>query len=156
MLASLQGAVKTQQCGMYFTRFLAASVLLVVLSACSSFQRADDAAAAKTQMIGLSREDVLACMGIPKKKAQEGGTEVWSYPSTNGRGDSSGDIFKTTGYVHSSGSHERSFCTVNVVMKDGVVKAVRYNGPTSSVFYTQDDQCGFAVENCVSSKRSRE
>ena len=141
---------------MSFPRPLAALVLLIALSGCSPFQRADDAAAAKTRMVGLSREEILSCMGIPKKKAQEGSTEVWSYLSTNNRGDSSCDIFKTTGYAHNSGTHDRSFCTVNVVMKDGVVKAVRYNGPTSSVFYTKDDQCGFAVENCVSSARMKE
>jgi hypothetical protein len=39
--------------------------------------RGDDAAAkAKTRMIGMSKEDVLACMGIPKKKASEDATRV--------------------------------------------------------------------------------
>ena len=141
---------------MFFPRFLSNVALIIVLSGCTDFQRADNAAAAKMQMVGLSREEVLSCMGIPKKKASEGATEVWSYLSTNYRGDSSGDIFKTTGYAHSSGTHDRSFCTVNVVMKDGVVKAIHYNGPTSGTFYNKDEQCGFAVENCVSSTRIRE
>jgi hypothetical protein len=35
-------------------------------------------------MIGLSKEQVLACMGPPVSKAKEGSTEVWSYPSGDG------------------------------------------------------------------------
>jgi hypothetical protein len=136
---------------MYYARFYrlaAALICLVFLSGCA-VQRTDDAAAAKSRMIGLSREEVLACMGPAKKKAHEGTTEVWSYLSTDGRSDSNGDLFKTTNYAHANGSHERSFCTVNVVMKDGIVSAIHYNGPTSTYFFSQDDQCGFAVANCV-------
>ena len=46
-------------------------VCLILLSGCA-LGRADDAAAAKKQMIGLSRENVLACMGPPKRKASDG------------------------------------------------------------------------------------
>ena len=100
-------------------------------------------------MIGMSREEVLSCMDPPKKKSSEGTTEVWSYLSTDGRGDYVGSTFKPTGYSFTSSTHDRSFCTVNVVMKDGAVKAVHYNGSTSSTLFSQDDECGFAVANCV-------
>jgi hypothetical protein len=141
-------------------RSVTALLLAVLLSACA-FQRSDDAAAAKAHMVGLSREEILACMGPPKKKAHEGTTEVWSYLSGNGRSDYSGDGVKVTGYgsttstslQSTSGNHTRSFCTVNVVMNDGVVKRVNYNGPTSSYWLTTDDQCSFAVANCLTQEK---
>lgn len=124
--------------------------LTVALSACmDSMQRDDDAAMAKTRMLGMSREEVLSCMGPPKKKSSEGTTDVWSYLSTNGHGDHNGATYKPTGYAFSSGSHERNFCTVNVVMKDGIVKAIHYLGPTATNFYNKEDQCGYAVAACV-------
>ena len=32
-------------------------------------------------MVGLSKEQVLACMGPPATKAAEGATKVWGYAS---------------------------------------------------------------------------
>ncbi len=115
-------------------------------------QRSDDATLAKHQMLGLSREDVLACMGPPKKKAHDGQTEVWSYLSGDRHGEHFGTSVRSTassGYGLSSATHDSSFCTVNVVMKDGIVKNVTYNGPTSNLFYAPDSECGYAVANCV-------
>ncbi len=62
--------------------FLAMAAGLAV-SACA-FQRAQIANEAQSQMIGLTKERVLACMGPPVNKAAEGATEVWSYESGNG------------------------------------------------------------------------
>ena len=128
---------------------LLSTALILTLAACTNLQRADDAATAKTRMIGMSREEVLSCMGVPKKKAAEGTTEVWSYLSTSGHGESTGAAYKPTGYAVTSSEHDHSFCTVNIVMKDGAVKAVHYNGPTSSSLFSKDDQCGYAIANCV-------
>ena len=47
-----------------------------------AIQRAQTAATAQNQMIGPSKEQVLACMGPPMNKAAEGSTEVWSYGSS--------------------------------------------------------------------------
>jgi hypothetical protein len=44
--------------------------------------------------------------------------------------------------------HDHNFCFVNVVMKDGMVKAVNYNGPTGGTFAPYE-QCGYAVANCL-------
>ena len=128
--------------------FSVAVFCLALLSACA-FDRADDAAAAKKHMLGLSREEVLACMGPPKRKASEGTTEVWSYLSTDKHGTSVGNSLTDSGYTLRTSEHDKSFCTVNVVMKDGVVKAIHYNGPTSSNLFSKDDECGYAVKNCV-------
>jgi len=136
---------------MFSRRIFSLFVLASLLSGCMGSLARDDAAAkAKVQMLGMSKEDVLACMGIPKKKAAEGKTEVWSYASTDGYGTRTENNFKVTSfYTTKPSSHERSFCTVNVVMKDGVVGRINYLGPTATSFYNDDDQCGYAVAACV-------
>jgi hypothetical protein len=124
-------------------------ILGVALTGCASLDRDDDAAKAKTRMLGMTREDVLSCMGPPKKKAYENKTEVWSYLSSDRGGQTSGDTFHVTGYGHSESSHSKNFCLINVVMKDGTVSAIHYLGPAASYFYTNYDQCGYAVKDCV-------
>ena len=76
-------------------RTLVAVVIAACVADCAG-QRAQIANYAQNKMIGLTKEQVLACMGTPTSKATEGATEVWSYPSGN--------------------------CTVNVTMMEGKVK----------------------------------
>ena len=54
-----------------------------VLAGCA-IQRAQVAQDARAQLVGFSKEQILACMGPPANKAAEGQTEVWSYASGNG------------------------------------------------------------------------
>ena len=128
--------------------------VICLLAGCGSLDRADAAAAAKKQMIGMPREDVLACMGPPKKKATVDATEVWSYFSTDGSGSSSTDSAYIGHFAHASGSHDHSFCIVNIVMKNAIVKAVNYNGPTGGLL-DKDEQCGYAISNCVTAGGDR-
>ena len=127
-------------------------------------QRAETARAAKVALVGMSREDVLACAGPPTQKAAEGATEVWSYPSGNGATSSfstasaygQGHAYGSPGYASSTGSaygfgttvSHRKFCIVNIVMRDGGVTAVNYSGPTGGLL-AHGEQCAYAVENCV-------
>jgi outer membrane protein assembly factor BamE (lipoprotein component of BamABCDE complex) len=55
----------------------------VALAGCA-VQRAQVAQDARARMVGMSKEQVLGCMGPPGTKAAEGQTEVWSYASGNG------------------------------------------------------------------------
>jgi hypothetical protein len=139
-------------------RNAAAIVLLgfaaLLISACSSskFGRAEVATQAKAQMIGMSKEKVLACMGPPSQHAAVGETEVWSYPSggdtttfstANGSIDAAGNA-SALGTSHSA----HRYCVVNVVMTAGKVSAVKYTGRTGG-WASQGEQCAFAVQNCV-------
>jgi hypothetical protein len=40
---------------------------------------------ARGRCVGLTKEQVLACMGPPAIRMAEGATEVWSYNSGDGR-----------------------------------------------------------------------
>ena len=109
-----------------------------------AFERAKVANDAQNAMIGLTKEQVLACMGPPANQAAVGATEVWSYGSGNGETVSavSGNKFGATAL-----SSQR-FCTVNVNLTNGVVSNVNYLGPTGGLL-TAGEQCAFAVQNCV-------
>jgi hypothetical protein len=138
----------------------------IIMSGCA-VQRAVVARSAQEKMVGLSREQVLACMGPPASKAAEGATEVWSYSSGNDRvtavgtgyaqtdgsfsGQRMGNTYSGTGSATSTSLSTaiatRRFCTVNVVMSEGRVSRLNYAGPTGGIL-TGGEQCAFAVENC--------
>jgi len=138
-----------------------------ILSGCA-VQRAVVAQSAQEKMVGLNREQVLACMGPPSQKMAEGATEVWSYSSGNDRvtavgtgysqtdsslnGQRTGNSFSGTGSAttnsFSTATASRRFCNINVVMAQGVVSRVNYSGPTGGLL-TGGEQCAFAVENCT-------
>ena len=96
----------------------------LALSACS-IQRGQIANDAQAKMIGLSKEQVLACMGPPLNKDTGGAAEVWSYNS--GKGGN---------------------CNVKVTIKDDHVSAVDYSGLTGGLL-SPNEQCAYAVEKCA-------
>ena len=108
-------------------------VIGFALTACA-IQRSQIASDARIQMIGLSKEQVLACMGPPLNKGAEGGTEVWSYNSGNN--------------VTPAGAGNERYCTFNVKMWNGLVGAVDYSGPAGGLI-TPNEACAFAVEKCA-------
>ena len=138
-----------------------------IVSGCA-VQRAVVARSAQEKMVGLSREQVLACMGPPASKAAEGATEVWSYNSGNDHvtavgtgyaqtdgsfsGQRLGNTYSGTGSATttslSTATASRRFCTVNVVMSEGRVSRLNYAGPTGGIL-TGGEQCAFVVENCA-------
>ena len=144
-------------------RIMAVMAVTTVVAACS-IQRAQVAGEARTKMVGMTKEQVLACMGPPANKASEGNTEVWAYNSGNGRtqvatfgqGLTHASAYGTPNYVSGSavtttsgfGVATHRYCTVNVVMSDGRVTRVNYSGPTGGVL-TEGEQCAFAVQNCL-------
>jgi hypothetical protein len=115
-------------------------------------------------MVGLTKEQVLACMGPPANKAAEGATEVWSYYSGNdhttvsdlgtnttstsiagGPGNAAGTASTLSSGI---GIASRRYCNVGVVMAGGRVSRVNYSGPTGGAL-TGGEQCAFAVQNCT-------
>lgn len=119
------------------------AVLGFVLGGCA-FQRAEIAQDARTQMVGMSKEQVLACMGAPASKAAEGVTEVWGFNSGNGM------TVVDASYGRYGGSAVASsrFCNINIVFAGGQVATVNYAGPTGGLL-TAGEQCAYAVNACV-------
>jgi outer membrane protein assembly factor BamE (lipoprotein component of BamABCDE complex) len=124
-------------------RSLGVVALCAALGGCA-FQRAEIAQDARTQMVGMTKEQVLACMGPPASKAAEGATEVWGFASGNGM------TFATASYDRYGGTAVSSnrFCNINIVFAGGQVSAVNYTGPTGGLL-TAGEQCAYAVNSCV-------
>lgn len=128
------------------------AVLLISACASSRRERAEVATQAQTKMIGMSKEQVLACMGAPPEHGAVGQTEVWSYPSggdTTTFSTASGSI-DASGNASALGASQSAhrYCIVNVVMTAGKVTAINYTGRTGG-WASQGEQCAFAVRNCV-------
>ncbi len=124
-------------------RVLGIVALCAALGGCA-FQRAEIAQDARAQMVGMPKEQVLACMGPPATKAAEGTTEVWGYSSGNGMTVTDASYGRFGGTAVSSSR----FCTVNIVFSGGQVSAVNYTGPTGGLL-TAGEQCAYAVNSCV-------
>lgn len=161
-------------------RFLAVIAIIMGLPGCAmqqaKKQRARVASEAKAAMVGMPKDGVLACMGVPNASGAQDGTEVWSYNSGDGRMNTSGRTSAFTngqsyttgsvaalGNVVSFGSHTvvsssanafgsgtsvHFYCTVNIVFRDGLVSKVNYTGPTGPR-RAPGEQCAYAVQNCV-------
>jgi hypothetical protein len=95
-------------------------------------------------MVGLSKEQVRACMGVPASEAAEGATEVWGYASGNGMTVASASYDR---YGATAVSSSR-FCKINIVMTSGRVSSVNYTGPTGGLL-TAGEQCAYAVSTSV-------
>jgi hypothetical protein len=130
------------------SQVVVAAMLVVFSLAGCAVQRAETARKAKVDMVGLPKERVLACMGVPQNQMTVGETEVWSYQS--GNGEQIGSVFASggNGFASGFGVSERRFCNVSIVMTKGAVSAVNYSGPTGGVL-TAGEQCAFAVQNCA-------
>jgi hypothetical protein len=122
--------------------------LAYLLAGCAA-QRAEIAHLAQTKMVGLTKEQVLGCMGPPQNKAAEGATEVWSYKS-GGETRSTSSTMNLGGAlsIETDGATQQRYCIVNVAMANGNVSSVNYSGPNGDAF-TAGEQCAYAIQNCV-------
>lgn len=106
-------------------------LIAVLLSGCV-FQRAEMASRAKSELIGMSKEDLLMCAGVPVKQEKIDDLEFLTY---SGGG---GDVGKILDYS----------CEATFILKDGIVKKINYQGRTGGPL-TKDEQCAFIIENCL-------
>ena len=124
------------------------SIFLVMTVAGCKLQRLELARNAQTELIGVTKNYILGCAGVPHRKAKEGSTEFLTYVSG---GDSVG-----SGTYSSSGSgsvfgtlfSQRRYCEVTFVIYNDLVTRVNYTGRTGGLL-TQGEQCGFVLQNCL-------
>jgi len=105
-------------------------LIAFLLSGCV-FHRVEMASRAKSELIGMSKEDLLMCAGVPIKQEKIDELEFLTY---SGSGGDLGKILYS--------------CEATFVLKDGIVKKINYQGDTGGPL-TKDEQCAFIVENCL-------
>jgi PBP1b-binding outer membrane lipoprotein LpoB len=111
-------------------------IILVTVAGCSNSRRTERAELsqrAKTELVGLSKIELLTCAGVPVRSAAEGVLEFLSYGSSSyGWGGS---------------------CVVTFVLQDDAVKTISYSGRTGRRSQN-GEQCAYAVANCLVTRDS--
>jgi hypothetical protein len=120
-----------------------APLLALALAACAERPEVDQIA--QMDMIGLSKTDILACMGAPARRHGLGeGTEIWTYAV----GYTTTDSPPWTAGLNFSLSAKPAPCDVQVVMTNGHVSQVSYLMPDGRPL-PSGRQCAFAVQACA-------
>jgi len=117
----------------YFVSLAAALACLAGMLTGCVYQRAEDAAEAQRTMIGATKAHVLDCMGKPDETLAYPRSETLTYNS------------------RAADSNARLFCKVDIVVSDGVVARVDYNGDTGGLL-TRDEQCAPMVARCIAGR----
>jgi hypothetical protein len=128
-----------------------ATSLLVVLTLGTTgcaVQRAQVADRAQTELVGMSKKDLMVCAGVPIRQERIDDLELLTY---GGGGDSTSigtanAVAPGTAVGVSRTAHR--YCEATFVLKDGKVQKVNYQGRTGGLL-TKGEQCAFIVENCV-------
>jgi hypothetical protein len=108
--------------------------LCVFISGCAVHKRMEIAESAKTELVGLSKKDLLSCAGVPTRSDKVDDMEFLTYGS-----DATG-----IGFFHRS----KRYCEVTFTLKNGVVEKVSYSGNTGGRF-TEDEQCAYVIKSCM-------
>lgn len=119
-------------------RELGIVALCAALVGCATPETQD----ARTQMVGIQREQVLACMGSPAQKSIEGTGEVWNYTADNGKAGPG------TNTAVNSSRFSSSLCNIKIVFSNGQVSAVNYSG-AGGLVATANEQCARAINSCI-------
>jgi len=110
-------------------------LLLIVLisfflSGCV-FHRAEIASRAKSELIGMSKEDLLICAGVPVKQEKIDNLEYLTYSGSGG--DLGGILYS---------------CEATFILKDSIIKKINYQGYTGGPL-TKDEHGEFIIKDCI-------
>jgi len=115
--------------------------LLLLGCSGSKFHRAEVATRAETELVGMSKKDLLSCAGVPMRSERLEDMEFLTYV---GGGDN-------VGYAGGVIAVHKRYCEVTFILKSGRVEKVNYTGRTGG-WATKDEQCAFVIENCLQAK----
>jgi hypothetical protein len=99
---------------------------------------------AKTELVGMSKADLLCCMGAPNRSAQEGNIEVLVYSRDTVFGSVSGG----------TGSVKTRHYEVVFVLRDDRVEKVTFGDDCYGLLndFVKDAECGKMVDPCLKGK----
>ncbi len=108
--------------------------LCTFTSGCAVHKRMKIAENAKTELVGLSKTDLLSCAGVPMRSETIDDMEFLTYVSDSGK-----RVFF---------SRCKQYCEVTFTLRNGVVEKISYAGNTGGRF-TKGEQCAYALEPCM-------
>ncbi len=109
-------------------------MLMVIQTGCACHKRAKLAQQARTDMIGMTKADLLSCAGVPVRSERLDNLEFLTYSAE--------------GNTHGMFHRTRRYCEVTFTLKDGRVEKIAYNGNTGC-FFNKDEQCAYVLGSCV-------
>jgi hypothetical protein len=120
---------------------------LIVALALAGCQPLEVDQVAQQSMIGVSKRDILACMGAPAQRVPSGqATEIWTYVGGQMRGyGPQWALLLNTNLPPFGGT---GTCEVTLVMTNGRVSQVGYAGADGQAL-PLGQECLFPVERCV-------
>jgi hypothetical protein len=119
------------------------AIVALILAGCAEAPDIDPIA--QQAMIGLSKEDIFACMGEPAKRRALGeGTEILTYASGRTATDTPPWAFG----LNFSAWAAPALCDVRVVMTNGRVSQVGYLMPDGRAL-PSGRQCSFSAQPCA-------
>jgi hypothetical protein len=134
---------------MKLSKILLISISIISIASLSgcAYNRVKTAHIAKTELIGMSKGELLSCAGVPDKAMSSNGSEYLSYRSGGETSYSANTIYgyNATTFINS----KYKFCDITITLKNDKVQSVKYSGQTGGLL-TQGEQCAYVLENCVS------
>jgi hypothetical protein len=127
------------------------------LASCAN-PNADRAADARQVLVGMPKETLLSCAGVPQRSAQIDNSEFLTYTSSDYSGGGPSTSIGVAGGSGGSGvgiglgfplfgGGNSSSCEANFTVRNGVVQQLNYTG--SSGASASLGQCYRIVENCL-------
>lgn len=123
------------------------ALLASVLAGCA-VQRAQTAARGRSELVGMTKGELLSCAGVPARQDRADGLEFLTYTSG---GDSVGTAVASQTSPSTAvavGKSARRYCEATFVLRNEIVERINYQGRTGGLL-TQGEQCAFVVENCL-------
>jgi hypothetical protein len=145
--ANVDGTNRFANSGGQQLRKSVAAVGLVIMLALSGCQPLEVDQVAQQSMIGLSKRDILACMGQPAQRVSSGqATEIWTYTGgqMRGYGPQWAIGLNTNLFPFTPGGS----CDVVLIMTNARVSQVGYTAVDGSGL-PLGRECVFSVESCV-------
>ncbi|MFZ5504612.1 MAG: hypothetical protein ACOY7P_03900 [Pseudomonadota bacterium] len=119
----------------------------ITLGGCA-VQRANLAERAQSEMVGMSKKELLLCAGVPLRQER---VEDLEFLTFSGGGDSVSSGAATavsSKTVVGTETTTRRYCEATFVLKNSAIEKVSYQGRTGGLL-TKGEQCAFIVENCL-------
>ncbi|HZH26613.1 MAG TPA: hypothetical protein VEY95_05460 [Azospirillaceae bacterium] len=138
-----------------------------LLAGCTN-QRAEDARYAQTALVGLPRDTLLSCAGVPDRMTNSGAREFFTYTSEAVSG-SGGGVYPSFGFYSGGfgrgfgtglgfgfplgGGYDvrRSACQTTFTIDNGRVSQITYGDPQGN---GDIGQCYQVVQNCLQNAQS--
>lgn len=124
--------------------------LVTLIGGCAARERQVDAELAQTQLIGLSRSELLACAGKPMTQTGSDTAEYFIYVRhEGGNGLAPEPVGSASSAAPISSTSVPLRCAATVKLEQGRVSSISYQGHTGGTIFNRQQVCGYIFERCV-------